>query len=58
MSDHPTKLAEIREMDRNDPLRELRGRFSLPPDTAYFDGHSLGPLPTAALARTSEVRGA
>ena len=55
MSDHPTKLAEIREMDRNDPLRELRGRFSLPPDTAYFDGHSLGPLPTAALARTSEV---
>ena len=42
-------------MDRNDPLRELRGRFSLPPDTAYFDGHSLGPLPTAALARTSEV---
>ena len=42
-------------MDRNDPLRELRGRFSLPADTAYFDGHSLGPLPTAALARTGEV---
>jgi kynureninase len=55
MPDHPIRLADIREMDRNDPLRELRGRFSLPPDTAYFDGHSLGPLPTAALARTGEV---
>ena len=55
MPDHPISLDDIRGMDRNDPLPELRGRFSLPPDTTYFDGHSLGPPPTAALARTREV---
>ena len=42
-------------MDRDDPLRALRRRFSLPSNTVYFDGHSLGPLPTASLARTGEV---
>ena len=56
MSNDPSiSLADIREMDRNDPLRDLWGRFSLPPKTAYFDGHSLGPLPRAALVRTGEV---
>jgi len=54
-NDTSISLADVRGMDRIDPLRDLRGRFSLPPEAAYFDGHSLGPLPTAALVRTGEV---
>lgn len=42
-------------MDCNDPLRKIRDRFLLPPDTAYFDGHSLGPLPKAALACIGKI---
>ena len=55
MPDHPISLAEIREMDRSDPLRDLRDRFLLPPGTAYFDGHSLGPLPRTAPARIGQL---
>jgi kynureninase len=33
-------------LDAADPLKNYRQRFFLPPDTIYFDGNSLGPLPT------------
>ncbi len=45
MSDFSFTLAEARAMDRTDPLSALRDRFMLPDGIAYFDGHSLGPLP-------------
>lgn len=37
-------LSDMQELDRVDPLRDLRQRFLLPDGVAYFDGHSLGPL--------------
>lgn len=45
MSDSSLTLAEAHAMDRTDPLSALRDRFMLPDGVAYFDGHSLGPLP-------------
>jgi kynureninase len=40
-------LAEAQALDLADPLRDMRDRFVLPDRIAYFDGHSLGPLPRA-----------
>lgn len=45
MSDSSLTLADAQAMDRTDPLSALRDRFMLPDGLAYFDGHSLGPLP-------------
>jgi kynureninase len=44
-------LEEARAWDADDPLRDFRGRFDLPPGVIYLDGNSLGPLPAAAKAR-------
>jgi len=41
--------------DQEDPLRELKSLFELPPGTLYLDGNSLGVLPRTALARVQEV---
>ena len=46
MNAEPPSLERAREMDAADPLRHLRAGFVIPPGTCYFDGHSLGPLPT------------
>lgn len=54
MSDSIT-LAEAQALDRADPLSTLRGRFMLPEGVAYFDGHSLGPLPCQTLKNQREV---
>ena len=43
-------------LDATDKLRHFRERFSLPKDTVYLDGNSLGPLPVATPARVAEVR--
>jgi len=58
LSDAPT-LDLARERDAADPLRDLRGRFALPPDAhgeplVYLCGHSLGLMPLAARALVNE----
>ena len=55
MSKPPVTLAEAQELDRSDPLRGVRDRFVLPNGVAYFDGHSLGPLPRVTLTNQHEV---
>ena len=55
MSNSSITLAEVEALDCADPLSELRDRFSLPEGIAYFDGHSLGPLPHRAVASQREV---
>ena len=48
-------LADIRALDRNDPLAHLRERFSLPDGVIYLDGNSLGALPRTVKARLDDV---
>lgn len=55
MSTPSTTLADVRAMDRDDPLGPFRDRFQLPDGIAYFDGHSLGPLPRQAVKHQAEV---
>lgn len=42
--------AECLALDLNDPLAFARARFSLPANTIYLDGNSLGAMPKAAPA--------
>ncbi len=44
-------------LDARDPLRGVRARFALPPNTVYLDGNSLGALPTRTAARMQQVIG-
>lgn len=55
MFNPPNTLAEAQALDRADPLRAVRDRFLLPDGIAYFDGHSLGPLPRSTLGNQVEV---
>ena len=55
MSKPSNTLAEVRALDRDDPLRDFRDRFVMPDGIAYFDGHSLGPLPRSAIANQQDV---
>jgi kynureninase len=48
-------LEEAKELDRDDPLAELRGAFELAEGVIYLDGNSLGPLPRATPARLAQV---
>jgi kynureninase len=48
-------LEDVRKLDACDPLGALRQRFQLPDDVSYFDGHSLGPLPKAAVPALHKV---
>jgi len=41
--------------DRVDPIAAHRGNFTLPPNTIYLDGNSLGAMPKATMARLEEV---
>ena len=50
-----TTLHDCRQLDAADPLRPLRAHFSIPADTIYLDGNSLGVLPVAAAARAAHV---
>lgn len=55
MFNPPTTQAEALDLDRIDPLRAMRDRFALPDGIAYFDGHSLGPLPRVTAEIQDEV---
>ncbi|MBX3652817.1 MAG: kynureninase [Ramlibacter sp.] len=48
-----TTLQDCRALDAQDPLRELRTLFTLPPGVIYLDGNSLGVMPVAAPARVA-----
>lgn len=46
---------DFEALDATDTLAPWRAAFSLPPDTIYLDGNSLGVLPKATLARLQDV---
>ena len=48
-------LPEIEALDRDDPLKAVRGRFALPEGVIYLDGNSLGALPYSVMDRVDEV---
>ena len=48
-------LEHCRQLDAQDPLRDLRHQFDLPDGVIYLDGNSLGVLPRATAARVAEV---
>ena len=50
-----TTLQDCRALDAQDPLRELRDLFTLPPGVIYLDGNSLGVLPKSAAARVARA---
>ena len=50
-----TTLQDCRARDAQDPLRGLRGHFTLPDGVIYLDGNSLGVLPRATAARVAQV---
>lgn len=49
------ELTEINVWDQHDPLSHYRDQFSLPPQTIYLDGNSLGALPKRVKQRVKEV---
>ena len=49
------KVFSAKQLDEKDPLFSKAGEFSLPNNTIYLDGNSLGPLPKKAEERASEV---
>lgn len=48
-------LTDARALDRADPLAPLRDRFTIPDETIYLDGNSLGALPRTVPMRTADV---
>ena len=50
-----TSLQDCRAMDAQDPLRTLRGLFTLPEGVIYLDGNSLGVLPKATAQRVAQA---
>jgi len=41
------KVFSAEQLDIKDPLRDKAQAFSLPANTVYLDGNSLGPMPKA-----------
>ena len=46
---------DLEELDNRDPLNQYRSEFNIPEDILYFDGNSLGALPSATVHRVNEV---
>jgi len=46
---------DCQALDAQDPLRQLRDQFQLPPGVIYLDGNSLGVLPKTTPARVADV---
>jgi kynureninase len=50
-TDSTWTLDRARSLDAEDPIGDVRKRFSLPPGVIYLNGNSLGPLPRTAGSR-------
>lgn len=50
-----TTLQDCINLDAQDPLRQLRQLFSIPANTIYLDGNSLGVMPVATPARVAQT---
>ena len=48
-------LEDIKSLDDVDPLSEYREEFYLPKNTIYFDGNSLGPVPTKTIENLNKT---
>jgi len=48
-------LQDCELLDQQDPLRNLRAQYDLPPGVIYLDGNSLGVLPKATPARVAQA---
>ena len=52
---HTISRADLEALDRADPLRGFRDRFTLPEGVIYLDGNSLGAMPAATPGCVREV---
>ena len=51
----PLSYEDCQAMDRQDPLRGLKGMYQLPEGLVYLDGNSLGALPKTAQSRVTQA---
>ena len=49
------KLADLKHLDKQDPLSKYREEFFLPKNTIYFDGNSLGPVPKKTIKNLNKT---
>ena len=49
------KLEDLKYLDKQDPLSRYREEFFLPKNTIYFDGNSLGPVPTKTIKNLNKT---
>ena len=49
------KLEDLKSLDNQDPLSRYREEFYLPKNTIYFDGNSLGPVPTKTVENLNKT---